>query len=104
MAISAIAFATSSAAPPPRPITASARCVLYMETPAFTWLLHRVAPDLGVDRRVEAGQHRAEFREQRQRRDAAIGDDQRTQDPLRLQVVGDEPARAGAEVDGRGEG
>ena len=59
-----------------------------METPAFTCALARVAPDVRIDRRVEAGQHRAEFHEQRQRRDAAIGDAERAETCLLVQRAG----------------
>jgi len=37
LAISAIAFATSSAAPPPMPMMLSAPCALYAAAPATTW-------------------------------------------------------------------
>ena len=63
--------------------------------------LHRVAPDLGVDGDVKTGQSGDELGEQRQRRDAAIGDDERPAHALRLQVIGDEAAGAGTEMDRR---
>ncbi len=61
---------------------------------------HRVAEDLREHADGETGQVGDQRGEQRQRGDAAIGDQQRARDALRLQVVGDELARAGAEMDG----
>ena len=97
------ALATSSAAPPPRPITASARCALNAAAPRVDLAGDRVAPDVRNTRRRRgpAGRRRT-ICEQRQRRDAAVGDDQRALDALRLEVLGDQLARAGAEMDGGG--
>ena len=66
--------------------------------------LHRVAPDLRVRRHLEPGKIVDERFQHRQRGDAAVGDDQRSLHTLRDQVLGDELARAGTEVDGRREG
>ncbi len=63
----------------------------------------RVAPDLRVDGDVESREVGDERRQQRQRGDAAVGHDQRPADAGFLEVPGDELARAGAEMDGRGE-
>ena len=60
---------------------------------------HRIAEDVREHRDVEAGQVGEQCAEQRQRGDAAIGDQQRARDSLGLQVIGDELARAGAEMD-----
>jgi len=62
-----------------------------------------IAPDLGIDGDVETRQAGDECLEHRQRRNAAVGDDERALDALRLQMFGDELACAGAEVNGRGE-
>ena len=72
-----MAFATSSAAPPPRPITASAPCALYAAAPSVDLAADRIAPDFRVHGDVEARQVGDERLQQRQRRDAAVGDDQR---------------------------
>ena len=64
---------------------------------------HRIAEDVREHGDVEAGQVGEQGAEQRQRGYAAIGDQQRARDALGLQVVGDELACAGAEVDGGGE-
>jgi hypothetical protein len=63
-----------------------------------------IAPDPGVDADFETRQIRDERLEHRQGRDAAIGDDERTPDAVFLQVIGDELACAGAEVNDRGKG
>jgi len=65
---------------------------------------HRIARDVGEDRGVKTGQPTQEVPQQRQRGDTAIGDDERPCHALAFQVVGDQPARAGSEVDGRGKG
>ena len=59
-----------------------------------------IAPDLGEDGDVEARQRRDEIGEQRQRRDPAVGDDERPRDAFGLEVVRDQLAGAGSEVDG----
>ena len=64
----------------------------------------RIAPDVGIHGDVEPMQVGDELRKQRQRGDAAVGDDQRALQALRGQVLGDELARARAEVNGRREG
>ena len=86
-------------APPPMPMTASARCALYAAAPAITWLRTGLPEMSGKDRDVEPGQIGHQCPEQRQRGDAAVGDQQRARNALRFQVVGDEFARAGTEVD-----
>jgi hypothetical protein len=59
-----------------------------------------IAPDSGEDAGVKRGQRRHEIREQGQRRDPAVGDDERSPDVLRVEVIRDERAGAGAEVNG----
>ncbi len=59
-----------------------------------------IAPDLGENADIETRQRRDEVREQRQRRDPAVGDDERPLDALGLEMVRDELAGAGSEVDG----
>src|SRR5207249_3487568 len=61
---------------------------------------HGIAPDVGVDIDGKAGKAGDEFLEQRQRRNPAIGDDERAFAAVRLQMLRDQPARAGAEMDG----
>ena len=90
-AIRATALATSSAAPPPTPMTASARCALYAAAPAMTWLrtgLPKISENTATSR---PGRSASSVPEQRQRGDAAVGDQQRPRNALRLQMVGDEP-------------
>ncbi len=62
---------------------------------------HRIAGDIGKDGDIEAAQIGEQVRQQRQRRDPAIGHQQRSFDALTLEVIGDELARAGPEMDGR---
>jgi hypothetical protein len=62
----------------------------------------RIAEDAAEDADVEALQAGAEVLEDRERRQALVGDDERALDALLAQVVGDERAGACAEVDGRG--
>ena len=101
LAISAIALATSSAAPPPKPITriGAVRRDTRRRRPS-TWLAHRIAADLRKDGDVEAGQLGEEAA--RSTGSAAMPRSVTTSGrstPCRLQMIGDELARAGAEVD-----
>ncbi len=59
----------------------------------------RVAPKLRIDGYLETFHPGAESLQQRQGCDAAVGDDQRARDALHAQMLGDELARAGSEVD-----
>jgi len=63
-----------------------------------------VAMNAAVDGHVQVAQMGAELRQHRQGRQRAVGDDQGALAALRAQVLGDELARAGAELDGGGEG
>ena len=62
-----------------------------------------IAADVGVDGDGESVQAGDEFGEEGQGRNAAVGDDEWPPHSLRLQVVSHEAARAGAEMDRRGE-
>jgi hypothetical protein len=55
---------------------------------------HGIAPDAGEDAGMKRGQRRHEFREQGQWRDPAVGDDERSPDVLRPEVIRDERTRA----------
>ena len=59
--------------------------------------LHRIAADIGVHSDVEPMQVGHELREQRQRRDAAVGDDERPPEALPGEMLCDELARTRAE-------
>jgi hypothetical protein len=50
---------------------------------------HRVAPDAGEDADMEARKRGDDIREERQRRNAAIGDDERSLDVLALEMLRD---------------
>jgi hypothetical protein len=62
-------------------------------------LLHRVAEDAAVDGRIQALQRRLELRQHRQRGEALVGDDERALQAAVGEVLGDQLAGAGAEVD-----
>ena len=89
VAITPTTLATSSAAPPPKPITQSAPCARYAAAPAITWRAGRVAERRRrrPTTRARPREAVAELGEQRQRRQGLVGDDQR---PRRAR------ARAGA--------
>ena len=95
-------LATSSAAPPPMPMTQSAPCALYAAAPSITWLRGRVAEHAAVDRRREAGGRRGSAVNSASSGSAArplsVTISGRFR-PCSLQVRADELARAGAEVD-----
>ncbi len=92
-------MATSSAAPPPKPMTQSAPCALKAAAPAITWRAGRVAEDAVEHRDVQAGQVAAELGHHRQRGQRVVGDDQRALAAGVEQVACHQLARAGAELD-----
>jgi hypothetical protein len=66
--------------------------------------LRRVAVHAREGACGEAGKEGAKFSEQGQRREAAVGDDERACKSLLQQVLADEAPRACTEMDRRGEG
>jgi hypothetical protein len=62
-------------------------------------LARRVAMDAGIDLRVEGREAVAEVAQDRECRQSPVGDDERAFHAGALEVVGDQAARAGAEMD-----
>jgi hypothetical protein len=67
-------------------------------------LLHRVAEDARVDLHLKPLEALGEVVQDRQHPEALVGDDERALEALLLQVIGDQVACAGTEVNGGGEG
>ena len=65
---------------------------------------HRIAPDFRINADLEPVQIGDELLEHRQRRDAAVGHDERALEAVRAEMLGHERARARPEVDGRRKG
>ena len=101
-AITPTTLATSSAAPPPKPITASAAVCLERRRAGHHLARRRVAEHAVEDRHVEVREMAAELGQHRQRGERPVGDDQRAPTAGVEQVLRDEPACAGARVDGVG--
>ena len=104
-AIAATTLATSSAAPPPKPITQSAPCALNAATPSLTCDAVGLpcTPRIHIGLEI-AGEVLPELGQHRQCGETAVGHDQRPSQAEIAQVPADELARAGAEVNAGREG